>query len=576
LSGVRTLDPLLNKYHQKWSGGSGSLALTYSFPWLEGAAAYWQTDYSSKSEQLADHYSLDSLQVTAVSSVFKLWADVAAITFTQVPDTASNVGDFRVAFSSLVTHEFWGWCYYPDSVSANAADIWINPAHAADTDWSIKSHNFYSLIHEIGHGLGLKHPGSYVDSDSGPYISTALDFRNYSVMSYNDSNVMYLGVNQQNYIRVMPETPMVYDIAAIQYLYGANNTYQAGDNIYNFDPVVPFYKSIWDAGGTDTLDLSNFTTNCDINLIPGNYSSIRYVNQGTGANLYDGSNNLGIAFGTIIEIAVGGSGNDNITGNNVNNFLYGGDGNDMLLGGTGNDFLDGGTGVDTVNFTSARSSYTILPNDIGFSVKDNAGSDGTDFVVHVENLQFHDSMLKLSDFHFMVPMIKNGIGVNPEQYTGPATAACSESIRFQFIGDFSSEVVQGTSYNDFISVGAGDDAVNAGVGNDVIDGGTGSNFLTGGVGSDIYFSDGRGGGVTWSTIMNWEQGEQLSVWGWKPGISQVVIWRQDGAAGYQGITMHADLNGDGIIDTSVTFTGITSQSQLPKPLDQFDNLLWFK
>jgi serralysin len=389
-------------------------------------------------------------------------------------------------------------------------------------------------------------------------------------MSYHDYNANFQDV------LIVPETPMVYDIAAIQYLYGANSKYQTGDNTYSFDPSLPFYKSVWDAGGSDSLDLSNFSTNCDINLIPGNYSSIRYVNHGTGANLYDGSNNLGIAFGTIIEMAVGGSGNDSITGNNVNNFLYGNDGNDTLQGGVGNDFLDGGSGADTAVFTRNRSSYTIVPNDIGFSVKDNAGSDGIDFVAHVENLQFHDSTLKLSDYIFMVPMIHNGIGINPDLYSGPATAAGGDIIRFQLIGDGSGEVVQGTSYNDFISVGAGDDAVNAGVGNDVIDGGLGSNFLTGGVGSDIYFSDGRSGGATWSTIVNWEQGEQLSVWGWKPGISQIVMWRQDGASGYQGITMHADLNGDGIIDTSVTFTGITSQAQLPTPLDRFDNLLWFK
>jgi hypothetical protein len=54
------------------------------------------------------------------------------------------------------------------------------------------------------------------------------------------------------------------------------------------------------------------------------------------------------------------------------------------------------------------------------------------------------------------------------------------------------------------------------------------------------------------------------------------MWSEDGAEGSKGITMHADLDENGVIDTLVTFTGITSQSQLPTPLDQFDNLLWFK
>jgi Ca2+-binding RTX toxin-like protein len=135
-------------------------------------------------------------------------------------------------------------------------------------------------------------------------------------------------------------------------------------------------------------------------------------------------------------------------------------------------------------------------------------------------------------------------------------------------------VVIGTQYNDFINVAGGVDAVNAGAGNDVIDGGIESNFLTGGAGTDIFFSDGRGGVTTWSTITDWQAGEQLSVWGWTSGTSKIIAWVQDGAEGYKGLTMHADLNGDGTIDTSVTFTGIVSQSQLPTPLE-FDGVLWF-
>ena len=179
------------------------------------------------------------------------------------------------------------------------------------------------------------------------------------------------------------------------------------------------------------------------------------------------------------------------------------------------------------------------------------------------------------DFSTAVPMIHNGVFVDPQPYTGPATGAGGATILFEFLGDGTNEVLQGTDYSDFINLGAGDDAVNGGGGNDVIDGGLGSNFLTGGPGTDIFFIDGRGGGITWSTITDWEEGEQLSVWGWTPGTSRIVLWQWDGVEGYKGLTMHADLNNDGTIDTSVTFTGITSQSQLPVPLE-FPNLLWFQ
>ncbi|NTV07207.1 MAG: hypothetical protein HGA81_01175 [Chlorobium limicola] len=174
----------------------------------------------------------------------------------------------------------------------------------------------------------------------------------------------------------------------------------------------------------------------------------------------------------------------------------------------------------------------------------------------------------------LTPVIHNGISVMPEYYTGPATAAGGAPIHFQYLGDNTGEVLIGTANNDFINIGGGVDAVNAGDGNDVIDGGTGSNFLTGGSGTDIFFSDGRSGETTWSTITDWEEGEQLSVWGWQPGMSRILQWVQAGAPGYEGLTMHADLNGDNVIDTSVTFTGIASQSQLPTPLE-FDGVLWF-
>ena len=587
LSGISTLDPLLSLGHEKWSAHfSSTVELTYSFPWLGGATAYWQSPYSPNAEpDAAQLLALNAAQISAVTHALQAWADVAALSFRQVPEIAGEVGDFRFAISSAVGSGTWGWCGYPNSYWAAAADVWINPAIAAQSNWANGSYNYLSLIHEIGHGLGLKHPGNYGDSGSseaGPYLPEALDFRNFTIMSYNSAKYYYLDTAQSQYIIVDPQTPMVYDIAAIQYLYGANNNYRTGDDLYRFDPTIPFYTSIWDAGGNDTLDLSNFTTNCDIDLTPGHYSSIWYSNPGTISGLYDGSNNLGIAFGAIIENATGGSGTDTIIGNAVSNILNGGPGSDRLTGGAGNDLLDGGDGADTAVFSGNYAGYTITGDpatSLYVVIDKSANRDGRDTIRHVEYFVFADMTLRASDsisdtYVPITPMLRNGLTVMPERYIGLATAAGGAPIHFQFIGDSSNEVLIGTASNDFINVAGGVDAVNAGDGNDVIDGGTGSNFLTGGAGTDIFFSDGRGGVTTWSTITDWQAGEQLSVWGWTPGTSSVVAWVRAGAAGYEGLTMHADLNGDGTIDTSVTFTGIVSQSQLPTPLE-FDALLWF-
>jgi len=144
----------------------------------------------------------------------------------------------------------------------------------------------------------------------------------------------------------------------------------------------------------------------------------------------------------------------------------------------------------------------------------------------------------------------------------------------QFIGDDKCDIVAGTNFNDFINALGGEDAIDAGPGDDVLDGGTGSNFLVGGSGQDIFFLDGRGKQPSWSTITDWQTNEQVCVWGWRPGLSKALWVEMDGLGKYRGVTMHADLDGDGFIDASVTWTGLT-QAQLPVP-SELDGLLWLK
>lgn len=146
----------------------------------------------------------------------------------------------------------------------------------------------------------------------------------------------------------------------------------------------------------------------------------------------------------------------------------------------------------------------------------------------------------------------NGVTVTPENYEGPV-----DSLEYQYLGNNSSESAFGSIKNDFINLFGGNDAVDGGLGNDVIDGGTGSNFLTGGSGADTFFLDGRSGETTWSTITDFD-GDSVNIWGWNEGISQLLLTEEDaGAEGFKGATFHYDLNNDGTIDTSITFTGLT-------------------
>jgi serralysin len=191
---------------------------------------------------------------------------------------------------------------------------------------------------------------------------------------------------------IVPETPMVNDITALQYLYGVNTTYRTGDDVYQFDPKDPFIKTIWDAGGHDTISVANFSEACTINLEAGSYSSITILSDSTAGYVwnatpatptYDGTDNLAIAMGCAIEDAIGGAGGDQLIGNALNN---------QLTGGGGADVCDGGAGLDRAIYTGTFASYAVAHQANGsFLVTDSVSSrDGTDTLTNVERVQFSD------------------------------------------------------------------------------------------------------------------------------------------------------------------------------------------
>lgn len=398
---------------EKWGGAvAGVTTVTYSFPWpTSGSTAYWYRDstgdYSPDNEPSAQsHYGLSATQMNAARAALQAWADVANIRFEEVADNASVVGDIRFAWSSAVPAGVWGYTYYPASSLPQGGDIWLNTSSTGvtDSDWSEGSYNYEALMHEIGHALGLKHPGNYSGSEQGPFLSDTaatayLDNRLYTLMSYDDPvNHLYRDVTFSggsyhfSYPTIDPETPMVLDIAVIQHLYGANTSDQ-GDDLYTFDPALPFFKTIWDAGGQDTISVSNFTRGCTIDLTPGEYSSISIPADplpsgysGGSTPTYDGTDNLGIAYGAIIEDAIGGSGNDTLIGNSSDN---------TLSGRGGNDAIDGAAGIDIASYTGARANFALAKTATGYTVSSLTGAEGTDTLANIERLQFSDRNIAL-------------------------------------------------------------------------------------------------------------------------------------------------------------------------------------
>ncbi len=391
----------------KWGGALGTGAtLTYSFPWAASDSATFlgptgsSSDYSTAQEfEAPQHYGFNAIQQAAATAALQTWASVANVTFTTTADTGASVGDVRFAWSSALPSEAAAWAGYPDNVFPSGGDIWFNAglASVVNGGWNAGDYDFYSLIHEIGHALGLKH--SFSDT---PVLTGAQDTRQYTVMSYTDGahslfgSIIASGNSETYHLQsIVPETPMVDDIAAIQYLYGANTSYRTGNDTYTFDPASPFMRTIWDAGGADTISVSNFTKGCIIDLQPGHYSKITIESASTdgfnfsGGDLpnYDGTDNLGIAFGCIIENAIGGSGNDTLIGNDANN---------SLAGGAGNDTLDGGAGTDTAVFSGLAGAATLTYNAATRKVTVVTAGGGTDILGNIEFASFSDKTVDLS------------------------------------------------------------------------------------------------------------------------------------------------------------------------------------
>lgn len=335
----------------KWgdeSIGTG-IALTFSFPDVftvsdnssgfgTGAWDYGEGELDLGEQATGQAFS--AIQQQAARDALQNWANVANLTFTEIPDVPdtdtsyngdnSSVGDIRFAQSSALET---AWAYYPSGPWGG--DIWCNPANFSSP--VVGNYAFHGFMHEIGHALGLEHPH---DTDDGDVMSLSYDATKYSIMSYKD----YVGDSNNGYnMSYYPITPMLYDVLAIQTLYGVNTTYNLGDTTYSWAPGEQIYECIWDAGGNDTLDASNQTQGVILSLTAGTFSSI-------GASMWNGQANvrdhLVIAFNAFIENAIGSGFNDELYGDGQGNSLTGLGGNDTLDGGTGADNMAGGVDDD--------------------------------------------------------------------------------------------------------------------------------------------------------------------------------------------------------------------------------------
>ena len=293
---------------------------------------------------------LDPTQIAAFETALSRWEAVANIDFVPYQGDDPGRADLRIGYadfpaSSGLSAVTWVTADGKDRI--RSSEIWLNNRDAHTGDLEPGTFGGLAAMHEIGHALGLGHP-----FEGAATLPPEKDHRGVTIMSYTDHPGTGRDAGNAG-LEAEPRTPMLYDIAVVQRLYGANTSYATGDDVYRFPDGMARIETIWDAGGRDTIDASDQSLPAVIDLREGGYSSIgRESSYGPGRER-TAKDNLAIAFGTNIENAIGGKGDDLLIGNALDNTLEGGGGSDILTGGAGQDLLLGGAGADVFRDTPA-------------------------------------------------------------------------------------------------------------------------------------------------------------------------------------------------------------------------------
>lgn len=463
LSGVRWLSP----------------ALTFSFP--TSALAY----HPAYGPELWSFGALSAQAQSSVRQIFNQIQSVSGLTFTE-ETTNPGTAILRLAVSEAAGST--AYAYYPDNYFLGAGgDAWFSRTTAFqpyiyDTP-QIGNYAYFTYIHEIGHALGLKHGHEAASLGAGfptfPALPAAFDSMEYSVMSYRSYAGMPIDWGYGNEQWGYAQSLMMADIAALQEMYGPNYSVNSGPTVYSFSPTtgeffingvsqgVPganrVFRTIWDGGGVDTYDFSNYSTNQIIDLAPGGHSLMSSAQR---AYLGDGNFARGNVYNallfrddprSLIENANGGSGNDIIYANQANNALNGNAGNDTLYGYDGDDVLNGGSGADIMFGGKGSDTYYV----------DNASDQAREFAGE-----------GTSDRVFASVNYALGPGDEIEHLYANAGAV--------------GLILTGNELANRIVGNSGPDTLNGGAGDDTLDGKGGADIMNGGPGNDTFIVDNAG------------------------------------------------------------------------------------
>lgn len=386
----------------KWGDAIPGTGVTLTYSFMEDIPARWVPCPESDGME-----PLPNAIRQAYRNVLEHYTNTFDITFIEVSDSTPANFEFgmdRLGNDGLIAQaRFPGpdvpcgtipvYGYPTQNVGVYAGDNWLNADHeygVEGTGWGwfddgamdLGSDFYNTLLHELGHSLGLHHSFNQANGDDDS-IRPGVESGDWTMMSYNRPTSWKgnLAVNDPQYDPFSGGniTPQLFDHLALSTLYGYNTEYNKEDNVYRYaaNEHAQYAETIHDPGGHDRLNFFNYTLDSTIDLREGRHSS-----------LAGGINNFNIAWGTTIEDAVGGSGNDIIIGNEVDNRLIGGAGDDTITGMGGRDVAFGREGNDTYRYSMGDG--TLIINEQGGGGRDTIelSSFSDDFDSFKQDLSF--------------------------------------------------------------------------------------------------------------------------------------------------------------------------------------------